>query len=85
MVGKRTISPLTRRIKKMKSPMEQTRYNTMVKKAARLSRSAGPSVGSVSQTERHAIRKATRAVRLITTPAEARGVKKQLRKKARKS
>ena len=69
----------------MKSPIEQTRYNTMVKKAARISRSAGPSVGRVSQTERHAIRKAARATKLITTPGEARGVRKTLRRKARKS
>ena len=78
-------TPLTKSIKRKKSTREQPRYNKMLNKAAGISAGASASVGRVSNAERRAIKKAAAAVRLVTTSGEAAGVKKQLRRKARRS
>ena len=70
------------------SGSEQPRYYKIASRAVtRADRAAarGSSVGRITNMERRAIRSAAKATRLITTPGEAQGVKKVLRRKARKS
>jgi len=70
------------------APNEQPAYyrkQQRAAKAARVAKKQGPSKGKITTAERHAIKRAAGATKLITTPGEAAGVKKILRKKARRS
>lgn len=84
----RRATPLTRAVRQMRAPNEQKAYNTLIERSLRAARRAasnGGSIGRISPAEKRAIGRAAKATRLITTPGEARGVKKNLRRKARRS
>ena len=80
-------SNLTRSLKRMKrqAPNEERAYYQMLNKAIRASRRAAPSVGTISEKERRAIRRAGKATEMVTTAGERKGTKQKLRRKARQS
>ena len=86
--AKRQASKLQRSIGRMQSSREQPKYQRLIgnaQRAATRAASQGASRGTITAAEKRAISRAAKAVRLTTTPAEAAGVKKNLRKKARRS
>ena len=82
-------SKLTKSIRREmnSTPNEQARYYKLMAGALKAAQRAAksPSPGTITAAEKRAIHRAAKAVRLITTPGEAAGAKKVLRRKARNS
>ena len=78
-------SALNKAAKSMRAPREQAGYRKKVGRAVKMSANQKSTVGSISAAERRTIRKLVNATRAITTEGEARGVRKQLRRAAKKS
>ena len=83
-------SALVRRTKSVKTAMVGEQPGAQRKAAravnvAKKARSQGRSKGTITATERKSIRLAGRAVKATTTAGEAKGVKAQLRRKAKRA
>ena len=67
---------------------EQPRARRLARKAVKSARRAaaqGSSYGRITPVERRAVRRAGKAVGIVTTPKERKGTKQKLRRKARRS